>query len=643
MKILIRITSTLCLLLLALTSNAGIAAGEITYQWISDSTYRVTFKGYFECTGVTEPNTLPLCIVNTCTTITTTGTLTKTTVTTYPQPCPGYPNKCTASTSTLPGYKEAVYSTLVTLPSRCTDWRFSVTYSSRDFAMNTASNSFYIEASLNNTGSYQGNSSPNYNRVPFEFICVNEPFTYNSIAIDPNGDSLITDIINVKTNTGCSLGTAVTFNSATPSLTIPTNPIQSNNSTICNSVNGQISFTPAQLGSSVLALRTREFRNGVLIGYTTRELRVLVMSCSTPYNILLSPKFQLVNMTAGYACAGATMSYRFYVSATDTNAILSVTDNSSFSTPGATVTYINQNTDSVLVIFTWPVPLSLSGTLINTIYTVRDGTCQAPGIIKYKYYDVNFAVGPVANAGVDTFVCLGQPYFLKGGNNWSIISGPTGSLSCTTCSSPVATPTAKTTYLSGVTGCPNLRDTITIDVKSLTVPTLTVTAIPGVSISAGTPVAFTATSTNCASPAYQWKKNGLPIAGANMPVYASTTLANGDIIACQLTCNDTCPSPKVQSQQVTMIVTNGVAKLISESDIIIAPNPNSGIFTISTQAEKAEKYNLQVYNNLGQSVYKTQTIILGNGIPKQIDLSHLPAGIYTLRLNDNSYKITIAK
>lgn len=643
MKILIRITSTLCLLLLAYTSRADIGAGEITYQWISDSTYRVTLKGYFECTGVTEPSTLPLCIVNTCTTITTTSTLTKSTITTFPQACLSYPNKCTTPTSTLPGYKEAVYSTLVTLPSRCTDWRFSVSANSRDAATNIASSSFYIEASLNNTGSYQGNSSPNYNRVPFEFMCVNEPFTYNSIAIDPNGDSLVTDIINVKTNSGCSIGTPVTFNSASPSLTIPMNPIQSNNSTICNPVNGQISFTPAQLGSSVLALRTREFRNGVLIGYTTRELRMLVLSCSTPYNILLSSKFQLVNMTAGYACAGSTISYRFYVSATDTNAILSVTDNSSFSTPGATVTYINQNTDSVLVIFTWPVPLSLSGTIINTIYAVRDGTCQAPGIIKYKYYDVHFIVGPLAGAGVDTFVCQGQPYFLKGGNNWSIISGPPGSLSCTTCSTPIATPISTTTYLSGVTGCPNLRDTVTINVKPLTAPTLTVTAIPGVNISTGTPVAFTANTTNCTTPIYQWKKNGLQIAGANMPVYASTTLVNGDIIACQLTCNDTCPNPKVQTQQVTMIVTNGVAKLISESDITIAPNPNNGIFTISTQAEIAEKYNLQVYNNLGQSVYKTQTIILGNGNNKQIDLSHLPAGIYTLMLNETPYKITITK
>jgi len=620
-----------------------IAAGEVTYQWVSDSTYRITFKAYYECTSVTEPNTLPLCVVNTCTTISTTNTLTKFAVNNFPQPCPGYPNKCSTPTSTLTGFKEVIYTTVVTLSSRCADWRFSVAAGNRDAAANLASSSFYAEASLNNTGSYQGNSSPSYNRVPFEFMCVNEPFTYNSIAIDPNGDSLITDIINVKTNTGCSLGSSVTFNAASPSFVIPNNPLQTNNSTVCNNITGQIAFTPAQVGSSVMALRTREYRNGVLIGYTTRDLRFLVLPCSTPYNIVVSPWFNLINIPTGYACAGSTISYSIYVSATDTNAVLSVTDNSTYSTPGATVTYVNQNTDSILVIFSWPVPLSASGSLRNTIYTVKDATCQAPGIIKYKYFTIPFYVSPLAQTGTDTTICQGQPYLLKGGNSWSIISGPPGSLSCTTCSASVATPTATTTYLSGVTGCPNLRDTVTINVKPLTTPTLSISALPGVSISTGTPVAFTATMANCANPAYQWKKNGLPISGAVLPVYASSTLVNGDIIACQLTCNDTCPSPKVQTQQVTMIVTNGVAKILSESDIIVSPNPNNGIFTISTLADKADKYTLQVYNNLGQSVYNKTNIVLGNGNSKQIDLSNLPAGIYALMLNETPYKITISK
>ncbi len=621
----------------------NIAAGEVTYTWVSDSTYRVNFKAYFECTGTTEPNTLPLCIVNTCTTISTSGTLTKTTSTTLPQPCPSYPNKCSTPSSTLPGYREVVYSTLVTLSSRCADWRFSVALSNRDAATNLAGSSFYIDASLNNTGSYQGNSSPNYSRIPFEFMCANEPFTYNSIAVDANGDSLVTDIISVKTNSGCSLGTSVALNAATPSYAIPNNPLQTNNSTTCNATNGQIGFTPTQVGNSVMALRTREYRNGVLIGYTTRELRFLVLPCSTPYSIIISPLFQRINFVNGIACPGTTMSYSVIISATDTNAILSVTDNSTNATPGATVTYTHQNTDSVWITYTWPVPSNMAPKLLNTIYTVKDATCQAPGILKYSSYLIPFSVSMNATTVSDSFVCQGQPYFLKGGNNWSIISGPPGSLSCTTCTSPVATPTAKTVYLSSVTACPNLRDTVTIDVKPLTTPTLSVSALPGVNISTGTPVAFTATMTNCTNPTYQWKKNGLPIAGANLPAYASATLANGDIIACQLTCNDTCPSPKVQTQQVTMIVTNGVAKLLSESDIIVSPNPNNGIFTISTQSGKADKYTLKVYNNLGQSVYNKTNIILGNGNSKQIDLSHLPSGIYTLMLNETAYKINISK
>ncbi len=643
-----RLLSTLCLLLLAFSSRADIAAGEITYQWISDSTYRIYFKGYFECTGTTEPLTMPLCIVNTCSTITSSGTLTKTSTTVLPPSCASFPTKCSLPSSNLPGYKEVIYSTLVTLPSRCTDWRFSVTNSSRDVAVNTAFSSFYTEASLNNTGTFQGNSSPYFNRIPIEYIAYNESFAYNSNTIEPNGDSIVTDIVPVKTNTGCNLGSSVSLNSSSPSLSIPANPFQTNLTTTLNSASGLLTFTPKVLGHNICALRVREFRNGTLIGYVTRDLRFLVISAPAPtYTIAVSPIFQLVNCVIGsngflIGCPGTTMSYSFIAYASDTNTILSVRGISPLM-PAPTYTYVNQNSDSVRVTFTWNVPLSAIGTLYNSIYEVKDTTCLAPGIVRYKGFVFPFAIHDSAKAGADTFICQGSSMTLSGGSNWSIISGTPGSLSCTTCSNPVVTPTTKSVYLSYVPLCPNLRDSVTIDVKNITAPFITVSAAPGINISSGTPVTFTATTTNCANPAYQWKKNGVTIPGASLATYNTSALANGDIIACQLTCNDTCPNPKVQTQQVTMIVTNGVAKLISESDIVIAPNPNNGIFTISTQAEKAEKYNLQVYNNLGQSVYKTQTIILGNGNNKQIDLSHLPAGIYTLMLNEAPYKITITK
>ena len=54
----------------------------------------------------------------------------------------------------------------------------------------------------------------------------------------------------------------------------------------------------------------------------------------------------------------------------------------------------------------------------------------------------------------------------------------------------------------------------------------------------GTPVMFTATPTNGgAAPVYQWRLNGVNIAGANGTTYSSSTLINGDVITCVMTSN----------------------------------------------------------------------------------------------------------
>lgn len=625
----------------------NIAAGEVTYQWLADSTYRVFFKAYLECAGVTEPSSLPLCITNTCTSTSFTATMSKLSADTLPPPnCPSYPTKCTQPTSTLSGHKEVTYYADVTLPSRCTDWRFSATYGVRASNVNLGSGTFYVEASINNTGSYQGNSSPYFNNKPVAFVCLNSANVYQSKSIDPNGDSLVTDIIPVKTSSTCGSSTNNTLNSSSPALQLPHNPFQTNNTLACSPNFSTLAFTPGVAGEQVCAIRIRKYRGGIVIGYATRELRFIVTSCSAlPYSYTISSYFNMVNCAingngALVACPGTTMRYSIIIAATDTNAKLNVSGSALGSD---TLTFANQNTDSVTVNFSRYIPMSAVGSLQSQVYAVTDYTCIAPGIPRYASWVFPYSVGTIAVASVDTAICPGSSIPLSGGTTWSIVSGSPGSLSCTTCANPIARPTVKTTYLFTVPACPNMGDTITIDLRPQTTPTIGITTSPGITITAGTPVTFTANTTNCATPAYVWKLNGLTLPGATGSTYTSSTLANGDIIASQLTCNDTCPSPKVQTQQVTMIVTNGVAKLLSESDIIVSPNPNNGIFTISTQSGKADKYTLQVYNNLGQSVYNKTNIVLGNGNSSQIDLSHLPSGIYTLMLNETAYKINISK
>ncbi|MBK6339390.1 MAG: hypothetical protein IPF63_07265, partial [Bacteroidetes bacterium] len=96
-------------------------------------------------------------------------------------------------------------------------------------------------------------------------------------------------------------------------------------------------------------------------------------------------------------------------------------------------------------------------------------------------------------------------------------------------------------------------------------------------ICAGTNVTFTATSTNGgAAPVYQWKKNGVNV-GVNATTYSNSTLANGDIITCELTSNATCPTgnPATSNQVVLSIVSPATANIsISADDNSICAGTN---------------------------------------------------------------------
>ncbi len=628
-----------------LTKAQNIAAGEVLYEWISDSTYRIILKSYFECSGATEPSTMQLCLSNACTTSVSTVSMAKTSAVNLPPSCTAYPTKCTQPSSSIPGYKEVIYSVMLTLPYRCNAWKFSVSNANRALCANLMSSTFYTETTFNNTGSYQGNSSPWFINKPIMYACINNPFTYNSSAIDPNGDSLVTDIVNIRTSTICG-GTpsSVAFNTASPSLSVPTNPFQTNNTTVVNATTGQLSCTPAVLGENISALRVREYRSGNLISSVFRDLRFVMLSCSTSSTTTTSPFLALTNCGAGTsgitACIGVPFSFGFDVKSTDTSAILSISDNSSFSTPGAVVTYNVQNTDSVRVTYSW----TLSSTMMrNVIFTIKDSTCRPPGIITYNSFSVPISVHFLPKTFPDTFICQGKSIVLSGGNNWSIISGTPGSLSCTTCTNPVATPTTKSVYRISVPACPSLNDTITIDVKPVTIPTLTLSANPGTTISSGTSVTFTANTTNCTNAQYLWRKNGTVISGVTTSTYTTSALANGNIISCELTCNDSCPNPKVQSQQLTMNVTSGIASMQQNGHFTISPNPNNGIFTITNQSATNGKYNLQVVNSLGQEVYKKQDVIFNAKASHYLNLNHLPVGTYTLKINEEPYRIIISK
>ncbi len=150
-------------------------------------------------------------------------------------------------------------------------------------------------------------------------------------------------------------------------------------------------------------------------------------------------------------------------------------------------------------------------------------------------------------------ICVGQSTTLNIGGA-TTYSWSTGSTANAITVSPTASTVYSVTGTNTATGCQNTAS-LTVTVNPLVTPAVSISTA-ATTICAGTTATFTATPTNGgASPVYQWRINGNPV-GTNSPTFATSALANGDVVTCRLTSNATCASPaQATSSGITMAVT----------------------------------------------------------------------------------------
>ncbi len=499
MKKLIFLSSLLTLVCLSLVPMKAKAShgggGELIYQWISDSTYRFFFKFYRDCTGIPPNGTEPLCAVPSANCTNATG------FTTTMQPwagtlpgggqngsplssgCAGptYQTRCTNANSQVPGFEEHWFSAIISI-SQCNFWTFSVSVGARNNANNiTGSGNIYLQTTFNNLF-FQGNSSPYFSIKPIPYVCVNSPFSYNNGAVDPDNDSLVTDV--VRPQIGACGGTNQ-FAGMFAAFSTVNNPFATGNTFVINPQTGQMNFTATQTGPQALATRVREFRSGFLIGEIMRDVQVQVMNCSSIVPILTPIGSSVIggnysnNRING--CVNQPLNFCYDIKSPDNGAILKASDNHLQSLPSATVTYSAQAKDSIRGCFSWTPGPNDTGSK-GYIVTVLDSTCRPPGILLYYTISVPIYIwAPTRVTANDTNVCPGTPAYLAvfGGDNfqWSVLPGGDGlgSLNNPNIYNPVAKPYSTTTYVATSTVNPYCgsatKDTITI--HSLDAPRFT--------------------------------------------------------------------------------------------------------------------------------------------------------------------------
>lgn len=496
------------------------AGGEIIYIHLSDSTYQFIFKFYRDCRGPAAPAEFDLCAFNTCTNQSFfidlkqwQGPLPPDNREQGSPVSPGCSNaktQCDSPGSVIPGYEEWWYQSLpTTLPIQCNYWRFGAVVGTTSLCCRNGSTNlqgtanFYVETTFNSTVQHHSsilykdpitkitrqrgpwdNSSPYYSVKPIPYVCINAPYTYNNGAIDPNGDSLWSQMINPLNSANCTGNpTLAPLNpGANPPINFTTNPFPTNNTFALNANTGQMSFTPNQLGGGTLTIRTREYsrdNNNVAreIGSIMRDVQVQVIACSTITPVINNIYIDGSNTNAivqngrVYGCMNAPLKFCFTVATSDTAGRLMIEDNLLTAIPDAKITYTNSGTDTVTGCFEW-TPTSKDVGSKNFIVIIKDSTCRPPGVLFQYVHNIELFIWGKTQATPDTSICNGEPAFLgvTGGGDyeWAVLSGTDPSLNNRFIPNPVATPVISSVYQ--VTSrvnyyCPNLnKDTVNIAV-----------------------------------------------------------------------------------------------------------------------------------------------------------------------------------
>ena len=504
-------------------SYATHAAGaDLTYRWISNSgnqsTYEITGTFYRDCAGVAAPNNLT--IVASSVSCGFTGNNSRQAIINpiggtgqeISFPCSSAVTTCTSSGSPNPGFQKYVYRGTIVLPQRCSDWVFSYSVCCRNCAIttmtqnspcnsNTVTTNIYVESTLNNLA-VTANNSPTFNNVPVAFLCLGQSFTYNHGVTDADGDSLYYDLVNARTNATTSIPYINPFSGVNPLSSAPAVSINHNT--------GDITMNPTALEVGVVAIRIREYRNGVLIGSVIRDMQFVVKSCGS--NNL--PTASGINGTAKYSaivCAGSSISFNINTNDANVGQIVSITWDGGI--PGATFT--SAGSPHPTATFTWNTTLANARSQpYQFTVTVRDDNCPTNGFQSYAF---SISV-PLISVTLVPSLHNGFNVSCNGGSNGSILASPSGgtppytyswSNGATTQTASGLTAGAFTVTVTDSAGCTN---TATASITLTQPPVLTASVTSHVNVSCFGNNTGTATATPVGGvPGYTYSWNSAPV------------------------------------------------------------------------------------------------------------------------------------
>jgi gliding motility-associated-like protein len=371
-------------MVIAISCNAThIFGGELLYQHLTGGQYRITLTLYGDCSGSAfsslASSTPTLYIYK--------GAQFRDSVHLQLDPnsveevspvCPKDFWNTTCKGGTLPGVTRYAYTDVVFIPAADSNWRFvfngymgASTGAGRSNAITniiqnttTTSSIMYLEARLNNMQG--GNNSPQYTTIPTPFYCNNIAQQYNQGASDSDNDSLVFSL-----TPALEKGNPVSYVPPYTSVT----PMATSNFTF-NSVNGQMNFTPNMVQDALIVNLVEEYRNGVFVGSSMREMTFIVIgTCSNN-----PPQASFSNTKGGVYVGNYTMnicegtdevSFKTTITDKDND---DVTVSIANAPAGAVINVVDNNTSSPIINFDWSTGAVAPG-VYNIFVNFKDNAC----------------------------------------------------------------------------------------------------------------------------------------------------------------------------------------------------------------------------------------------------------------------------
>lgn len=317
-------------LIISSTTFAGhIVGGEVYYDSIGNDTYRVTFEVYRDCSGGGFDSPLQYTVFTTAgvqfSTYNIPAPVADTLPSAYNDPCVIVPTDICV--------ERANYVDTIVLPA--TPDGYKIVYQRCCWANGIQNITDPGLWGLTITTDVPGialvgqadNNCARFVNYPPIVLCLNSTLTFDHIATDIDGDSLVYSMCTPPT---VDLGPSGTNNEPNPEYPPPysgviwepgfsgTQPFGAGSNVTIDPQTGMMDITPGLVGKYVAGVCVEEYRNGVLINSKTRTFGYRVVSCEAELPIEISSLIGGGSFIEGCSTAG------FILERTNTDSLLTI-------------------------------------------------------------------------------------------------------------------------------------------------------------------------------------------------------------------------------------------------------------------------------------------------------------------------------